>query len=138
MSHPKPAEIHRRNGNPSHLKLPANPVALAPVEMSHMDRDPQIILAEIVEDGAIWLGSTDALALSFLRSLIVERQEIEREIHDPRCDTNRTDLRKVTEQIWRALKDLGLTSTSRAAMGLSEVKAASTLDRLRASKASGQ
>ena len=135
MSHFKPSEQKRLEGNPGKR-------ALAQV----VDIQPQIALNEAVErpleealheslEHAVWIGVTDGLMVSMLSTQVAERAEIARQVAEGALSPH--ELRKIDDQLLKVMASLGLDPVSRSKLGLSEVKAASKLDQMRARRAGG-
>lgn len=127
---PTPIEQRRKLGNPSGRKLP-DPVASQPALKAVPDRTPDAVLDDVLAHASVWLGSTDALAVALLRSLLDERAEVAAALAAGDDLYTRHDLRKIDADVIKLLGELGLTPTARARLGLSEVKAASALDEMR-------
>jgi len=132
---PKPTEVKRRTGNPGKRPLP-NVGALAivpPIEQEPYERDPADTLAEVYEAGRTWLAATDATAVALLRQSLDERSQLRAAVMtgDDRWGTARKALRDLDKQIITLLSQLGFDPAARSRLGLAEVKARTTLEKLR-------
>ena len=136
---PKPIEQKRKTGNPGKRALPkAGKLAAVPaVAPSPGDLDPAATFAQVVQDGRVWLASTDSVALALLRESLEERAELRALVVATQSAESRKALRELDKQIVGQLSALGFDPSARARLGLAEVKAATTLERLRANRASG-
>jgi hypothetical protein len=79
--------------------------------------------------GTPWLAETDMTIVSLLREAVEDYTELRA---DPRSSPNQ--VREAREQIASFLSRLGFDPTARSKLGLAEVKAQSTLEKLRASR----
>ena len=80
--------------------------------------------------GSGWFAQTDGIQLSMLRESLEERARL---LPVAESSTEaRKQLRELNREISDWLTALGFNPTARARLGLAEVKAASTIDRLKA------
>ena len=84
--------------------------------------------------GRQWLAQTDSTALALLRESLEERQALREVVIATQSETARKALRDLDKQIIGQLSLLGFDPAARARLGLAEVKAASTLEKLRQSR----
>ena len=130
---PKPIEQHKRTGtfNATRHKRGAL-VAVAPVDDAPHDRPPAELFTEIMHAGSAWFARTDGIQLSMLRESLEERARL---LPVAEASTEaRKQLRELNREIADWLTALGFNPTARARLGLAEVKAASTLERLQAKR----
>jgi P27 family predicted phage terminase small subunit len=151
-NHPVPTERKRARGNPGKTKLPS-PTEV--IEVEPLEHDAPIILGPAGRDmwlkmnaSAHWLGESDSLAVMMLcqkadrRQEILDRLETEPLVLVPengsRAQPNPlvTMLDQVEKDMVTLLSLLGMTPTDRSRLGLAEVKKQSTLEKLRAQRAS--
>ena len=146
----KPVERKRLLGNPGKRALPASTKALAIAEIIPLNADTEgdRLIRDILDAGAIhWVSRGDQLgAVRLLRDgwnerlrlrAIVMAEGIEMTLETAAAlSKTRRDLRDLERQITSWLSLLGLTPTDRARLGVAEVKAQSTLERLAAERAS--
>jgi hypothetical protein len=130
---PKPVEQKRRTGNPGKRALPkAGDLAPVPAVTSEpADLDPADTFSAVLEDGRVWLARTDAVGLSLLRESLEERAELRAAVMAGGAAEDRKALRDLDKQIVSHLSALGFDPSARARLGLAEVKAATTLEKLR-------
>lgn len=133
---PKPTEQKRRTGNPGKRALaPATNLAVVPsVEADPVDLDPVDTIAGVLEAGRVWLAASDTLALALLRESIEERAMLRAILIQTQSTDARKALRDLDKQIISQLSLLGFDPSARARLGLAEVKAATTLEKLRKSR----
>lgn len=132
---PTPTERKRALGNPGKRALPAgNLAAVAAVASEPFDLDPVAVLESVIFAGRVWLAATDSVALSMLRESIEERQSLRSVVIATQSETARKALRDLDKQIIGQLSLLGFDPAARSRLGLAEVKAASTLEKLRRSR----
>lgn len=133
---PKPTEQKRRTGNPGKRALaPATNLAVVPaVESDPVDLDPVDTIAGVLEAGRVWLAASDTLALALLRESIEERAMLRAILIQTQSTDARKALRDLDKQIISQLSLLGFDPSARARLGLAEVKAATTLEKLRKSR----
>jgi hypothetical protein len=145
---PKPTELKRLLGNPGKRPLPATMTVIAPVSVADMAASgptsgDELTDALLAAGAMAWIGQTDRLGLlAMLRDAWDERRELRRALFDLPPDdldpkaarlwatTARKDLRELEKQITTWLSLLGLTPTDRSRLGVAEVKARSTLEKL--------
>lgn len=130
---PKPVEVKRRIGTYRADRHGGQP-QLAVVEPvgAVPDFDPAGVFEQVLADGVHWLARTDAPTLAILRDLMAERGEL-RVIASGSMEARRA-LRELDKQILSTLSQLGFDPTSRARLGLAEVKAQSALEDLRSKR----
>ena len=133
---PKPTEQKRRTGNPGGRALPAaSSLAVVPaVAPEPVDLDPAATLHTVLDAGSAWLAATDSTALAMLRESLEERSQLRAVVLATQSMDARKALRDLDKQLIAMLSALGFDPTARARLGLAEVKAASTLDKLRANR----
>jgi hypothetical protein len=135
---PTPTERKRALGNPGKRALPdrtvGNLAAVAAVDAEPFDLDPVAVLESVIFAGRVWLAATDSVALSMLRESIEERQSLRSVVISTQSETARKALRDLDKQIIGQLSLLGFDPAARSRLGLAEVKAASTLEKLRQSR----
>jgi hypothetical protein len=133
---PKPIEQKRRTGNPGKRALPkAGTLAAVPaVAMEPDELDPATTFAAVLDDGRVWLARTDAVGLAILRESLEERAELRDVVLSSGSADARKALRELDKQIVGHLSTLGFDPSARARLGLAEVKAATTLEKLRRSR----
>jgi hypothetical protein len=130
---PKPVEQHRRTGTFNAAKhnrgalVAVEPVTLAPYQKPAAD-----LFAEIMDAGSAWFARTDSVQLAMLRESLEERERL---LPVAESSTEaRKQLRELNREIADWLTQLGFNPTARARLGLAEVKAASTLEKLQAKR----
>lgn len=152
---PKPTEQKRLLGKPGHHPLPQTSVVIAPALDPNVipfdgDTEGDRLIRGILAAGAIhWISRGDQMGtVTLLRDGWNERLKLRAAVMgdppdglDPKSliawfATTRRDLRDLERQITSWLSLLGLTPTDRARLGVAEVKAQSTLERLAAERAS--
>jgi hypothetical protein len=127
----KPIEVKRRNGNPGKRKLPPSSqlAAVPAIPSKAYELSVSDALDRVLDMGTPWLAETDMTIVSLLREAVEDYTELRA---DPRSSPNQ--VREAREQIASFLSRLGFDPTSRSKLGLAEVKAQSTLEKLRASR----
>jgi hypothetical protein len=130
---PKPVEQHRRTGTFNAGKHNRGPlVAVAEVDQAPHDKSPADLFTEIMDAGSAWFARTDGIQLSMLRESLEERARL---VPVAESSTEaRKQLRELNREIADWLTALGFNPTARARLGLAEVKAASTLEKLQAKR----
>ncbi|CAB5217767.1 hypothetical protein UFOVP209_14 [uncultured Caudovirales phage] len=130
---PKPVEQKRALGNPGKRSLPggANLAAVAPIESTPADLDPVDTFAAVISHGQMWLAATDSIALALLREALEERSALRHLVMATQSADARKALRDLDKQIIGQLSVLGFDPAARSRLGLAEVKAQSTLEKLR-------
>lgn len=140
---PTPTEQKRRTGNPGKRPLPVPTAALPPAPRESLE--PLRPLAEAGRAlwdrtwhiSAAWISSdTDVELLQLTCELLDERQFRRAEVlamlsEGIYCKDQSAALRTIEAAIVSNLQTLGLTPTDRARLGVAEVMAQSTLDKLR-------
>jgi hypothetical protein len=134
---PKPIEERRRLGNPGKRPLPAPVTVLPPVRSAGAIpryRSGRAWLQAVLDAGAQrWVGPTDVAALELARQLWDDRERVRRLWQtEPTNDQYRRAYEATTRQLAQLLAQLGLDPTSRARLGVAEVRAATKLEELRA------
>jgi len=99
-----------------------------------VDLDPAATLHTVLDAGSAWLAATDSTALAMLRESLEERSQLRAVVLATQSMDARKALRDLDKQLIAMLSALGFDPTARARLGLAEVKAASTLDKLRANR----
>jgi hypothetical protein len=133
---PKPLEQHKRTGTWNATrhgkKQGALIAAVEPVDLEPYEQDAAQVFVEIMQAGAPWLARTDAIRLAMLRESLEERARL---VPVAESSTEaRKQLRELNKEISEWLSLLGFDPAARARLGLAEVKAASTLEKLRAAR----
>jgi len=132
----KPLEQHKRTGTWNATrhgkKQGAAIAAVEPVELEPYEHDAAQVFEEIMASGSPWLARTDAVRLAMLRQSLEERARL-LPIAEGSTEA-RKQLRDLNKEISEWLSLLGFDPTSRARLGLAEVKAASTLEKLQAKR----
>ena len=131
---PKPLEEHKRTGTynaAKHGAKSALAVAIAPLERLPHELTPAEAFTQVMEDGIVWLGRTDAPSVALLGSLLDERGAL-REAALAGSTEARKHLRDLDRQVIGLLSDLGFTPAGRSRLGLAEVKTQSKLADLQA------
>lgn len=135
---PTPTERKRALGNPGKRALPDNTVgnlaAVPAVSSEPADLDPAAALESVMFAGRVWLAATDSTALSLLRESLEERAVVRDLVMATQSTDARKALRDLDKQIIGQLSLLGFDPAARSRLGLAEVKAASTLEKLRQSR----
>lgn len=130
---PKPVEAHKRTGtyNATRHKR-ATLAAVEPVDSAPYERQPSDIFTEIMEAGSPWFARTDGIQLAMLRESLEERARL---VPVAESSTEaRKQLRELNREIADWLTQLGFNPAARTRLGLAEVKAASTLEKLQAKR----
>lgn len=130
---PKPIEQHKRTGtfNATRHKRGAL-AAVAAVDEAPHEKSPADLFTEIMDAGSAWFARTDGIQLSMLRESLEERARL---VPVAESSTEaRKQLRELNREIADWLTALGFNPTARARLGLAEVKAASTLEKLQAKR----
>lgn len=130
---PKPVEQHKRTGTFDASRHARGPlVAVAPVDSAPYERPPAQLFDEIMSAGSAWFARTDGVQLAMLRESLEERARL---VPVAESSTEaRKQLRELNREIADWLTALGFNPTARARLGLAEVKAASTLEKLQAKR----
>ena len=144
----KPAEVHRRNGNPGKRPLPAaaNVVQIVPVgddtptQLGPAGREMWDLARK---HGTRWLAESDRAALQLLCEKFDRREDmVQRLAADPIGPVLQTDkgyrypnplvgmLSTIERELVSLLAQLGFDPTARAALGVAEVKAVSGIHTL--------
>lgn len=134
---PKPIEQKRSLGNPGKRALGNGgtlaAVALVPIEP--VELQPAETLDIVLAAGSAWLASSDTLACAMLRESLEERAVLRDLVMQTQSTDARKALRDLDKQIINQLSLLGFDPAARSRLGLAEVKAASTLEKLRQARA---
>jgi hypothetical protein len=130
---PKPIEQHKRTGTYNAAKHNRGAlVAVEPVDLAPFQRPAADLFADIMQAGSAWFARTDGVQLSMLRESLEERERL---LPVAESSTEaRKQLRELNREIADWLTQLGFNPTARARLGLAEVKAASTLEKLQAKR----
>lgn len=145
---PVPIERKRARGNPGKRALPAvtETIAIAKIgEPPATLREPGLAAWKRITDTAPWLGQSDSGLLATLCEKIDRRDEMAAKLaaSDFILFTDKGYayanplvgmLSTIETEIVKMMSLLGLTPTDRTRLGLAEVKAQSTLERLRAAR----
>jgi hypothetical protein len=133
---PKPIEQKRRTGNPGRRPLPsmAQIAAVPAIEPDPVDLDPAATLDGVLEHGRAWLASSDTVAVAMLRETLEERSALREIVMATHSPDARKSLRDIDKQIISELAALGFDPAARSRLGVAEVRAQSTLERLRSGK----
>jgi len=133
---PKPLEQHKRTGTWNATrhgkKQGAAIAAVEAVELEPYEHDAAQVFEEIMASGSPWLARTDAVRLAMLRQSLEERARL-LPVSESSTEA-RKQLRDLNKEISEWLSLLGFDPTARARLGLAEVKAASTLEKLQAKR----
>jgi len=141
---PKPIEQKRRLGNPGKRKLPETSVELvAAKELPEPLRpllDPgRSFWDRVWSGGASWISpGTDIEIVQIICEQIDERHQLRYIVlrdREGELWRQRSQLRKLDQQIMLGLSMLGFTPTDRTRLGLAEVKFESKLDKYRKQRA---
>lgn len=130
----KPVEQKRKIGTARPDRTPVslgNLAAVPAVAPDPSDLDPASTFEQVLSDGRVWLASTDSVALAMLRESLEERRSLREILLATQSPDARKALRELDKQIISQLSTLGFDPTARARLGLAEVKAQSTLEKLR-------
>lgn len=128
---PVPIEVKRRRGTLRPSRMP-NRSTLGTVEpINATDVPPLASFAQVLSTASGWLAATDSILVAMLRESLEEREQLRELVTATGDVAHRRALRDLDRQIVTMLADLGFDPTARARLGLAEVKAATTLDRLR-------
>lgn len=140
---PKPIERKRRAGNPGKRALPAKADVVVLPAADEVP-DPIRPLGPVGEQtweriwkaGRVWLAATaDLEAVQLICELQDERIALRARVLLGGCDwRDRTGLRKLDVLVADGLGSIGFTPAERTRMAVGEVRATSTLERLRASR----
>lgn len=143
---PKPIEEKIRTGFPGHSKpkpdratLTVLPAATAPPEPARPLAKPgRAMWDRTWGAGATWLAAhVDAEQVLIMCEQMDERTQLRGMVlNNPDDWRSRTGLRALDAQIMEGLSVLGFNPTERSRLGVAEVKAASTLDRIAERRAS--
>ena len=133
---PKPLEQHKRTGTWNATrhgkKQGAAIAAVEAVQSEPYEHDAAQVFEEIMATGSPWLARTDSIRLAMLRQSLEERARL---LPVAESSTEaRKQLRDLNKEISEWLSLLGFDPTARARLGLAEVKAASTLEKLQAKR----
>jgi hypothetical protein len=133
---PTPTETKKRRGTARNDRIPnlGNLAVVPAVSSEPSDLDPAAAFESVMFAGQVWLAATDSVALSMLRESLEERQTLRDVVFATQSETARKALRDLDKQIIGQLSLLGFDPAARSRLGLAEVKAASTLEKLRQSR----
>lgn len=125
---PKPVEQKRRLGNPGKRPLPSKLAAVPALNSRWENRSVTNAIEAVLEQGSTWLATTDEPVIAALRDASEDYERLRNN------NGSGKDIREARLEVTRLLSTLGFDPTSRSKLGLAEVKAASTLDKLRAKR----
>ena len=130
---PKPVEQHKRTGTYNAAKHNRGAlVAVEAVEIEPVFKPAADLFVEIMQAGSAWFAKSDSVQLAMLRESLEERERL---LPVAESSTEaRKQLRELNREIADWLTQLGFNPTARARLGLAEVKAASTLEKLQAKR----
>lgn len=130
---PKPTEQKRKTGNPGKRALPGTTqlAAVPAIVVEPVDLPPATTLDAIFDAGRAWLASSDITAMALLRESLEERAVLRDLVMQTQSTDARKALRDLDKQIIGQLSLLGFDPAARSRLGLAEVKAQSTLEKLR-------
>jgi hypothetical protein len=133
---PLPTELKRKRGTARADRTPnlKNLAAVPALQAEPVELDTTAVLASVLEAGSAWLASTDLIAMILLRESLEEREQLRSIVIQTQSSDARKALRDLDKQINSQLGQLGFDPAARARLGLAEVKAASTLEKLRKSR----
>lgn len=133
---PTPTETKRKLGTSRPDRTPnlGNLAAVPAVSSEPADLDPAAAFESVIFAGRVWLAATDSTALSLLRESLEERAVVRDLVMATQSTDARKALRDLDKQIIGQLSLLGFDPAARSRLGLAEVKAASTLEKLRQSR----
>lgn len=127
---PRPVEQHKRSGTYRPDRHGKTALAVvAPTEPALSELDPASVLDRVLATGAAWLAETDTVALALMREAIEERGDVRERALGGSVEARR-ELRELDKQIIGQLSVLGFDPAARARLGLAEVQAQSTLQKL--------
>ena len=128
---PKPIEAHRRTGTFKPSRHDRGQVALVePISLPETADSLPAVFDQVMSMGVSWLGRTDAVALTLLRSLLEERELVHVDAVAGSTEARKA-LRDLDKQIHSLLSSLGFTPADRTRLGVAEVKTVSKLEELR-------
>jgi hypothetical protein len=138
---PKPNEQKRRLGNPGRrplpdqsklVAMPSAAVAGTPEPLRPLGPPGQALWDRVWAAGARWISPhTDVELLQVLCEQVDERAQLRVAVLRDGGWRERKALRTLDHQVVTALSLLGLTPADRTRLGVAEVQAQSTLDKLR-------
>lgn len=130
---PSPIEAKKRRGTARPDRTPnlSNLAAVPAVDSTPADLDPANAFEAVLHDGRAWLASTDSVALAMLREALEERASLRHVVMQTQSPDARKALRDLDKQIVTQLSALGFDPAARSRLGLAEVKAQTTLEKLR-------
>ena len=141
---PKPNEQKRRVGNPGRRPLPDRSTIVAlpgvadgevPEPLRPLGPPGRALWERVWKAGARWVSpQTDIELLQILCEQIDERAQLRVKVIGEGNWRERKALRALDQQVVAALSLLGLTPADRTRLGVAEVQAQSTLERMRAQR----
>lgn len=133
---PVPTETKRKRGTARPDRTPnlGNLAAVPAVTHEPHDLDPASTFELVMDGGRQWLAQTDSIALAMLRESLEERAVLRELVMQTQSAESRKALRDLDKQIHSQLSTLGFDPAARSRLGLAEVKAQSTLEKLRKSR----
>lgn len=133
---PVPTEVKRKRGTARKDRTPnLTSLAVVPaIEVAPVDLPPDTTLDAIFDAGRAWLAASDVTAMALLRESLEERAVLRALVMQTQSTDARKALRDLDKQIIGQLSLLGFDPSARSRLGLAEVKAATTLEKLRKSR----
>lgn len=139
---PKPIEQKRRLGNPGKRPLPTNVIPLEPLSPIDLGDATDPLVSTLIDAGAIhWLARTDLPILEVAKQLWLDQALLRRSLDGEFSRDVFNAYIATLKELRACLSLLGLTPTDRSRLGVAEVKARSTLEKLmdrRGSRADGR
>lgn len=131
---PKPIEQKRRAGTLRKDRTPqvGNLAAVPAIALDAHELTPLEAFERVLASGVHWIGQSDSPVVSMVREALEERADLRAAVmlgHG-----KRTDLRELDKHVVSLLSQLGFNPTARSRLGLAEVKAVSTMERLKAER----
>ena len=133
---PVPTEVKRKRGTARADRIPnaGNLAAVPAMPAPPVELDPADTIADVFEAARTWLATTDTVAMALLRESLEERSSLREILMATQSPDARKALRDLDKQIISQLSALGFDPAGRARLGLAEVKAQSTLEKLKAQR----
>lgn len=133
---PTPTEVKKRRGTarPDRIANLSNLAAVPTVDAEPYELDPSTVFDSVMAGGKQWLAQTDSIGLAMLRESLEERATLRDLVIATQSTDARKALRDLDKQIIGQLSLLGFDPAARSRLGLAEVKAATTLEKLRQSR----
>jgi hypothetical protein len=142
---PKPIEQKRRTGNPGGRPIPERSAlvqlpgvgATPPEPLRPLGTPGRALWDRVWSAAAPWVSPvTDIELLQVLCEQVDERAALRVKVLSEGNWRDRSQLRALDQQVVTALSLLGLTPTDRTRLGIAEVQAQSTLERMRSARGS--